>query len=74
MDTLGFVRALGVHQGDQLALGSGEVRGQERPLQVLSSLGAAWALARCHPALRTAQSKEGSGRHRWKALGVRGHL
>lgn len=68
------MRAPGVHQGDQLALGSGEVRGQECPLQVLSSLGAAWALARCHPALRTTQSKEESGRHRWKALGVRGQL
>lgn len=46
-------------------------RGGERTGVGASSAGSvflnAWALARCHPALRTSQSKEGSGRHRWEA-------
>lgn len=63
------MRAPGVHQGDQLALGSGEVRGQERSVLcrfcLPLGLPGPWPTA-IQPS-GPLKSKEGSGRHRWEA-------
>lgn len=76
----GFLRAPGVHQGDQLALGSGEVRGQERSVLcrffLPLTLPGPWpaAIQPSGPLKVRGEVGGTGGRHRWKAPGVRGHL
>lgn len=69
-----------MHQGDQLALGSGEVRGQERSVLcrffLPLTLPGPWpaAIQPSGPLKVRGEVGGTGGRHRWKAPGVRGHL